>query len=65
MALLFVAGAMNLFWLGALAFFVAAEKLLPCGHHPAHGAGVAMIVAGCWVALRVAFQSVHRETASQ
>ena len=54
MALLFVAGVMNLLWVGTLAIFVAAEKLLPWGHRLSHAAGVAMVVTGCCVALRVA-----------
>jgi predicted metal-binding membrane protein len=46
MALLFVAGVMNLFWVAAIAVFVMAEKILPKGELLAHIAGVALVIAG-------------------
>jgi predicted metal-binding membrane protein len=46
MALLFVAGVMNLLWIAALAFLVMAEKILPRGNLIAHVAGIVMITAG-------------------
>jgi len=49
MALLFVAGVMNLLWIGLLATLVAAEKLLPWGHHVAQAVGAGLILAGAAV----------------
>jgi predicted metal-binding membrane protein len=46
MALLFVAGVMNLFWVAAIALFVMAEKILGKGELLAHVAGVALVIAG-------------------
>jgi predicted metal-binding membrane protein len=46
MALLFVAGVMNLAWIAALTLLVLAEKLVPGGRWVAHGAGVAMLAWG-------------------
>jgi predicted metal-binding membrane protein len=46
MALLFVAGVMNLAWVAAVAIYVAFEKLLPRSQWLSHAAGVALIVAG-------------------
>jgi predicted metal-binding membrane protein len=46
MALLFLAGAMNLLWVAALAAFVFAEKLLPGGVWIGRAGGVAMLVYG-------------------
>jgi predicted metal-binding membrane protein len=46
MALLFVAGAMNLLWIAALSAFVLLEKAVPRGDLIAKAAGVAMIVGG-------------------
>jgi predicted metal-binding membrane protein len=46
MALLFVAGVMNLFWVAAIALFVVAEKILPKGELVARVAGVALVIAG-------------------
>jgi predicted metal-binding membrane protein len=46
MALLFLAGAMNLLWVAILAVFVFAEKLLPGGEWIARGGGVAMLGSG-------------------
>ncbi|HEY5048786.1 MAG TPA: DUF2182 domain-containing protein [Rhizomicrobium sp.] len=49
MALLFVAGVMNLLWIAALMIFVLAEKVMPGGHMLSRVAGVAAIVAGVWL----------------
>jgi predicted metal-binding membrane protein len=46
MALMFVAGAMNLLWTVALTIFVLLEKAAPRGDTFARGSGVAMIVSG-------------------
>jgi predicted metal-binding membrane protein len=46
MALLFLAGAMNLLWVAALAGFVFAEKLLPGGVWIGRAAGLAMLGFG-------------------
>lgn len=49
MALLFVAGIMNLFWIAIIAAFVLAEKLLPGGHKVSLGIGALMIGWGIWM----------------
>jgi predicted metal-binding membrane protein len=46
MALLFVAGVMNLFWVAGIALFVMAEKILAKGELIAHVAGVVLVIAG-------------------
>ena len=46
MALLFVAGVMNLAWVAAVAIYVAFEKLLPRSPWLSRAAGVGLIVAG-------------------
>ena len=46
MALLFVAGVMNLLWVAVIALFVMAEKALPRGELLGHVAGVALVAAG-------------------
>ena len=46
MALLFVAGAMNLLWVAALAVFVLAEKLLPAGVLIARASALLMLAGG-------------------
>jgi predicted metal-binding membrane protein len=46
MALLFVAGVMNLLWVAAIACLVIAEKLFPKGHLVAHASGVAFVLGG-------------------
>ena len=46
MALLFVAGVMNLLWIAVIALFVMAEKLLPRGDLMARLAGIVMVAAG-------------------
>ena len=46
MALLFVAGVMNLLWVGAIAGFVLLEKVAPAGQRMGQAAGVLMIAGG-------------------
>jgi predicted metal-binding membrane protein len=46
MALLFVAGVMNLLWVAVIALFVMAEKILPRGEWLSHVAGIALVTAG-------------------
>jgi predicted metal-binding membrane protein len=46
MALLFVAGVMNLFWVGVIALLVMAEKILPEGEILGYIAGIALVAAG-------------------
>lgn len=48
MALLFVAGVMNLVWIAALMLLVLLEKLTPYGRWIARFAGTAAIAAGAW-----------------
>ncbi len=49
MALLFVAGVMNLVWVAAIAGFVLAEKVVPNGRLLGRITGVALAVCGLWV----------------
>jgi predicted metal-binding membrane protein len=46
MALLFVAGVMNLLWVAVIALFVMAEKISPKGELLARVAGIALMIAG-------------------
>ena len=46
MALLFVAGLMNLFWVAAIALWLTAEKLFPFGGYLARVAGAALAAWG-------------------
>ena len=52
MALLFVAGVMNLAWVAALSVLVLLEKAAPFGRAIALASGVAMIAAGLVLAIR-------------
>jgi predicted metal-binding membrane protein len=49
MALLFVAGVMNLIWIAVIAAYVLVEKLLPGGHKVSWGIGALMIGWGAWM----------------
>jgi cytochrome c biogenesis protein CcdA len=49
MALLFVAGVMNLLWVAVIAIFVLAEKLGPSRRGLGRVAGLLMIGWGIWV----------------
>jgi predicted metal-binding membrane protein len=46
MALLFVAGVMNLLWVAAIAAFVLIEKMVPRGEIVGRAFGVTLIAAG-------------------
>jgi predicted metal-binding membrane protein len=52
MALLFVAGVMNLAWVAALSVLVLLEKAAPYGRAIARISGIAMIAAGLVLAIR-------------
>jgi predicted metal-binding membrane protein len=52
MALLFVAGVMNLVWVAILAVAVLVEKAVPRGDLVGRIAGVALVVAGVWMLVR-------------
>jgi predicted metal-binding membrane protein len=49
MALLFVGGIMNLYWIAGLALFVAVEKLAPIGWHIGRVVGAVLITGGGWL----------------
>ena len=53
MALLFVAGVMNLAWIAIIAIYVLAEKLLPGGHKLSYGIGALMAGWGIWMIVGV------------
>jgi predicted metal-binding membrane protein len=52
MALLFVAGVMNLLWVAGLAVFVLAERILPGGPAVSRIAGALLLVAGVVILVR-------------
>lgn len=54
MALMFVAGVMNLGWMAIVALFILAEKLVPAHWHVDLVSGTLLIGAGVWMALLVA-----------
>jgi predicted metal-binding membrane protein len=49
MALLFVAGVMNLIWIALLALVVLAEKALPYGQWVGRILGIAAVAWGAWL----------------
>jgi predicted metal-binding membrane protein len=49
MALLFVAGVMNVLWVAAIAAFVLVEKLVPWGDRLGRVAGVVLVGWGLWL----------------
>ena len=49
MALLFVAGVMNLFWIAIISAYVLAEKVLPGGQKASWGIGALMMGWGIWM----------------
>ncbi len=49
MALLFVGGVMNLYWIAGIAAYVLLEKLLPMGHWLAYAAGLGLTGAGVYL----------------
>lgn len=54
MALVFVAGVMNLAWMAIITAFILAEKLAPARWRLDFVAGVLLIGAGAWIALAAA-----------
>jgi len=52
MALLFVAGVMNLLWVAALAALVLAEKLVPSERLTSWTAGALLLAWGGWMLVR-------------
>jgi len=53
MALLFVVGVMNLVWIGVIAVFVMAEKVLPRGQILGRIGGLALVGAGIAVIAKI------------
>lgn len=49
MALLFVAGVMNLLWVAAIALYILIEKVVPGGHWIGRAFGILTIVWGLWL----------------
>ena len=49
MALLFVGGIMNLYWIVGLTAFVAVEKLTPAGEYVGRVAGAALVFWGGYI----------------
>ncbi len=49
MALMFVAGVMNLLWAAALTVYVLAEKVVPAGHELSRAVGLLAIGWGVWM----------------
>jgi predicted metal-binding membrane protein len=49
MAVLFVAGVMNLLWVAAVAAFVLVEKVVPSGEFIGRAAGVVLMILGLGV----------------
>ena len=52
MALLFVGGVMNFFWIATLAILVLLEKVVPFGRVVARAAGLVFIAGGVWLMLQ-------------
>ena len=55
MALLFVAGVMNLFWVAIIAVFVLIEKIVPKGHWVSRATGLLLIGWGIWMVVEVPY----------
>ncbi len=49
MALLFVAGVMNLLWVAAIAGYVLVEKIVPAGNWVSRAVGLCTIIMGVWM----------------
>jgi predicted metal-binding membrane protein len=49
MALLFVGGVMNLYWIVGLALFVLLEKTIPAGHWLGSITGIGLMIWGGWL----------------
>jgi predicted metal-binding membrane protein len=54
MALLFVGGVMNLFWIATLAILVLLEKVIPLGRAIARLSGLAFMAGGGWMLIQYA-----------
>ncbi|HTG43232.1 MAG TPA: DUF2182 domain-containing protein, partial [Verrucomicrobiae bacterium] len=52
MALLFVAGVMNIWWIGLITVFVVLEKIVPRGLLVGHVAGLLLAAWGLWLIAR-------------
>ena len=52
MALLFIGGVMNLFWIAALSILVLVEKVAPLGRIIARLAGLTLIAGGGWMLIQ-------------
>ncbi len=50
MAILFVAGVMNIWWVALISIFVLFEKLAPCGNLLRKAAGILLVLWGAWIA---------------
>jgi len=55
MALLFVSGVMNLFWMGVITAYVLAEKVIPGGQKVSWAIGAVMLFWGIWMIAGVPF----------
>ena len=53
MALLFVAGVMNIWWVGVISMFVLVEKAVPHGYQFGKLTGVVLVLWGVWMIARV------------
>jgi predicted metal-binding membrane protein len=51
MALLFVGGIMNLYWIGGLALYVLVEKTVSGGRFFGRISGGALVLVGAWLLL--------------
>lgn len=51
MALLFVGGIMNIYWIAGLAIIVLLEKIMPRGDRLARVLGSTFVLAGAWIAI--------------
>jgi predicted metal-binding membrane protein len=49
MALLFVTGVMNLFWIAAISALVLVEKVVPFGRLVPRLAGIVFVAGGAWL----------------
>jgi predicted metal-binding membrane protein len=52
MAILFVAGVMNLAWIAALTAIILAEKVFPFGRWVSDLTGAAAVCGGCWLLVK-------------
>ena len=58
MALLFVGGVMNLYWIVGLALFVLLEKTIPAGHWLGSITGIGLIAWGGWLMAAILLYAV-------